>query len=134
MTDVAAETEPQVTEMIRELDTAESMWRRRRNRQNQGQSPDGTTPLSATGSIDELPDVLKRLSYVIEQILTQAPDEVRGSMAFKTVSAMIQEARKDLRRLPEDQVVEFSRMVGNAFLWVADGDYSQVEEMQEAGN
>lgn len=64
---------------------------------------------------------------MVDQIVTLAPDEVKGTWQFKTVAAMIQEARKDFRRLPEGEVEEFSRMVGNAFLWVADGDIADVE-------
>lgn len=111
------------------LSTAETMWNRR-NRKTRRTDIEPTTGQSPTDSTKEYPEVIQRLAYVIDQIITLAPDEVKGTWQFKTVSAMIQEARKDLRRLPEDQVVEFSRMVGNAFLWVADGNIADVELME----
>lgn len=94
---------------------------------------DSTTPV-ATDSTS--PEVIQRLAYVIDQILENAPEDVRNSWQFKTVAAMIQEARKDLRRLPEDQTQEFARMVGQAFLWVADGDIADVtpEDDEEDGS
>jgi phosphoserine phosphatase len=122
-----------VVETEQFLSAAESMWNRRNRRKSkQSQMDTDSTTLETTDSISEAPEVIQRLAYVIDQILDNAPVDVRGSIAFKTVAAMIQEARKDLRRLPEDQVEEFARMVGQAFLWVADGDIAEVTPETEA--
>lgn len=113
------------------MSVAESMWKRRRNRTQSVPESEAITPLQGTVSTKAWPEVIQRLSYVVDQIVTLAPNEVQSSWQFKTVAAMIQEARKDFRRLPEDQVEEFARMVGNAFLWVADGDIADVEPATE---
>ncbi len=104
-----------------ELSPAEKAWRKRRNRRM------GITEQQSVTDITELDPILQRLAYVIEQILENAPEEIRTTWQFKTVAAMITEAKKDLRRLPLDQVEEMSLAVGNAFLWVAGG---RMEDLQ----
>jgi len=100
---------------------AEEAYRKRRSRLT------GSTEASAP-DITSFDPVIQRLAYVIDQILLMAPEEVKGTWQFKTVAAMITEAKKDLRRLPVEQVVEMSRNVGAAFAWVADGSMDDLEE------
>jgi hypothetical protein len=125
MQELGDEENDETEEQTQSLSVAERMWNRRRKNPVQTDMED-SIPLQGMVSTKHLPECIQRLGYVIDQIINQAPEEIRDTWQFKTVAAMVQEARKDFRRLPEDQVTEFSRSVGHAFLWVADGDMADV--------
>jgi hypothetical protein len=50
------------------------------------------------------------------------PDEAAKNQMGQMLIVFMREAKKDIKRLPPNFVESLSRVIGEAFTWVADGD------------
>jgi hypothetical protein len=50
------------------------------------------------------------------------PAEAAKNQMGQMLIVFMREAKKDIKRLPDPFVVSLSRVIGEAFTWVADGD------------
>jgi hypothetical protein len=104
---------------------AELMYRKARN-QGQPEMANSDSLPTDTVSIENSP-VHQRLFYVVDQLYETIPAEMRDHPMAKLLSVFIREGRKDLIRVPGDFVKGLSKQVGEAFMWVSDGDMADLE-------
>jgi hypothetical protein len=83
-----------------------------------------------SATTDELAPGHQRLFYCLDNIVNLIPEEMKDHPMAKIMVTMAREGKKDLRRMPEDYILKLSKMVGEAFTWVADGDMSDVQQPQ----
>jgi hypothetical protein len=59
------------------------------------------------------------------------PAEARDHPMAKMFITIIREAKKDIKRFPEDQLVALAKNIGDALMWVAVGDMATVADPEE---
>jgi hypothetical protein len=102
-----------------------SMRNLRRRRTSSKQTPlsqESPDQHSATVSIS---DVHTRIFWVMDHLQEILPEEASKNQMGQMLIVFMREAKKDIKRLPEDFVQSLSRVIGEAFTWVADGDVSE---------
>lgn len=67
----------------------------------------------------------KRLYYVLDNIAGQIPEEARDHPMAKMLFTFLREGKKDIKRIPWPLIEHLSRQLGEAFLWVADGELTE---------
>ena len=61
-------------------------------------------------------------------ILDTIPEQMRDHPMARMLKTFAREGMKDLKGIPEEFIQQLSREMGNAFLWVADGKMSDLDE------
>src|SRR6185312_5212724 len=73
-------------------------------------------------------DTHLRVQHVMTNILDTIPEQMRDHPMARMLKTFAREGMKDLKGIPEEFIQQLSREMGNAFLWVADGKMSDLNE------
>lgn len=72
-----------------------------------------------------------RLFWCLDQIISYIPPEMREHPMAKVMTTMAREGKKDIRRIPEEYILQMSRQIGEAFTWVADGSMDDIGRIND---
>lgn len=64
----------------------------------------------------------------MSNILDTIPEGMRDHPMARMLKTFAKEGMKDLKKIPPEFIESLSREMGNAFLWVADGKMSDLNE------
>jgi predicted component of type VI protein secretion system len=96
------------------------------------ESPDSTDQDSAS---EDRPEIYARVDHVLDGLQSLLPNQMGGSMQILT--EIMRGMRRDISLVPEDQVQQFMRSIGEACIWIADGTMADLEipdeESEDAG-
>jgi hypothetical protein len=65
-------------------------------------------------------EVLERVGFVIDRILQMAPNSAKSSMQYGMMLEFVRGMKKDLKLVPDEQILHFAKELGAAFTWVAE--------------
>lgn len=72
--------------------------------------------------------VHNRTYYVLDRMLKLIPDEAKEHPMAQMLTFFIREGKKDIRRIPEEFILNLSGQIGEAFMWVAQGSMNDLIE------
>lgn len=64
----------------------------------------------------------------MDNIVDKIPPELRNEPLARLMVTFCREGKKDIKRLPEEFIQALAGQIGDAFIWVARGDYADVVE------
>lgn len=73
----------------------------------------------------------QRLFFTLDRLVELIPPDAKDHPMAKLMTTFIRESKKDIKRFPEDKLVDLSRKVGEAFCWVADGDINDINAPED---
>lgn len=68
---------------------------------------------------------------MLDRVMMTIPEEARSHPMAKMLQTFAREGKKDLKRIPEEFIISLSEDLGNAFLWVAKGKMSDLDEVRD---
>lgn len=116
---------------------ADRMWKNRHSEsslENQG-----STDLDLAS--EARPEIYDRVDHVLNGLHSLLPNQMSGTGPVGMLTEIMRGMRRDISLVPEDQVREFMRSIGEACLWIADGSMEDLidsegedyEEEDDAG-
>ena len=105
-----------------QLSARELMNRRERRKSRRHNGQDDLRPDTARRELASISPTHARLDYVLDSLQNMVPPDASENPMVKMFITFLREAKKDLRRLPEEFILQLSRPIGQAFMWVAEGD------------
>lgn len=95
------------------------MWSRR-----------NTTDTELPESEVEIPEIYRRVEYVLDGLANMLPKGMQKNAQYGIVFELMRGLKRDISVIPEDEVKEFMGNVGEACLWIANGSMSDLEDSQ----
>ena len=90
------------------------------------ENPDSTEPDSASAA---RPEIYDRVDHVLNGLQSLLPSQMSPQMSILT--EIIRGMRRDISIVPEDQVQQFMRSIGEACVWIADGSMADLTDPEE---
>lgn len=106
---------------------ADRMWKTRNSELSQ-ENPDITDQDSES---EDRAEIYDRVDHVLNGLQSLLPTQMSGSGPFAILQEVMRGMRRDISLVPEDQVQEFMRSIGEACIWIADGSMS---DLVDSGN
>lgn len=106
---------------------ADRMWKKNR----------GLSESSLTDSVDQgwesedSPEIYQRVDHVLSGLQSLLPTSMAGSAQFTIVTELMRGMRRDISLVPEEEVQNFMRSIGEACMWIADGSMADLTEDDE---
>lgn len=89
-------------------------------------NPDSTEPDSAS---EARPEIYDRVDHVLNGLHSLLPNQMSGPVSMLT--EIMRGMRRDISLVPEEQVQEFMRSIGEACSWIADGSMADLTSDDE---
>ena len=109
---------------------ADRMWKRNRlSASSETENPDSTDQDSAS---EDRPEIYQRVDHVLDGLQSLLPNQMSSSVSILT--EIMRGMRRDISLVPEEDVQQFMRSIGEACAWIADGSMADLyEESEDAG-
>jgi hypothetical protein len=79
------------------------------------------------------PEIYDRVDHVLNGLRNLLPQSMSRSSQYSILTEIMRGMQRDISLVPEEQVQEFMRSIGEACTWIADGSMSDLEEPENAG-
>jgi hypothetical protein len=79
-------------------------------------------------SVDSQPEIYKRVEHVLSGLRSLIPEHMQKAPQARILLEIMGGMKRDISTVPEAQVKEFMRNIGQACTWIADGKMSDLEE------
>lgn len=113
---------------------ADRMYKNRRGSESSTENPDSALQDSES---EARPEIYDRVDHVLNGLQSLLPSSMAGSPQFSILTEIMRGMRRDISLVPEEQVQEFMRSIGEACMWIADGSMADLnfpdEETEDAG-
>lgn len=106
---------------------ADRMWKGRHASESSTENPDSELQDSES---EDRPEIYQRVDHVLDGLQSLLPNQMGGSVGILT--EIMRGMRRDISLVPEEQVQEFMRSIGEACIWIADGSMADLES-EDAG-
>lgn len=94
---------------------ADRMWKSRRS----GLSPENSDQRDSAS--EARPEIYERVDHVLDGLQSLLPRQMAGSSPVGVLTEIMRGMRRDISLVPEEQVQQFMRSIGEACIWIADG-------------
>lgn len=110
---------------------ADKMWKTRHSALSEQENQDSTDLDSES---EDRPEIYARVDHVLDGLQSLLPQQMAGSGPVSILQEIMRGMRRDISLVPEQQVQEFMRSIGEACIWIADGSMADLEaESEDAG-
>lgn len=114
------------TEKSRYLNSmADLMWKTRNSGLSETENPDSTDQDSVS---EDKAEIYQRVDHVLDGLQSLLPNQMSSSVAILT--EIMRGMRRDISLVPEEQVQQFMRSIGEACMWIADGSMADLTDME----
>lgn len=79
---------------------------------------------------EDRPEIYDRVDHVLDGLQSLLPPNLGGG-SIGILTEIMRGMRRDISLVPEDQVREFMKSIGEACIWISEGSMSDLEEDDE---
>lgn len=103
---------------------ADRMWKNRRSASSENSEiPDLVS--------EDRPEIYDRVDHVLNGLQSLLPPQMSGSSPVGVLTEIMRGMRRDISLVPEEQVQQFMRSIGEACIWIADGSMADLTDGEE---
>lgn len=104
---------------------ADRMWKSRRS----ASSPENSDQMDSAS--EARPEIYQRVDHVLNGLQSLLPSQMAGSSPVGVLTEIMRGMRRDISLVPEEQVQQFMRSIGEACIWIADGSMDDLANEDE---
>jgi hypothetical protein len=92
------------------------------------------TDLDTTDDFSRDRDMIRRIEYVFDHILSVIPASAQKDMRYKVLKQMMKDSLRDIALIPDRVISPLMRECGQALMFIADGNMKELEEYLDQQN
>jgi hypothetical protein len=92
------------------------------------------TDLDTTDDFSRDRDMIRRIEYVFDHILSVIPASAQKDMRYKVLKQMMKDSLRDIALIPDRVISPLMRECGQALMFIADGNMEELEEYLDQQN